>query len=122
MLKEIKGIKKSVNFDIFFERSRLIYTTDFDNLLENDVIISFRIPDNIKKTHDWIELDTLKSCTNNILAKHFLNFIKRYGIRIHHYRTTSTNNVKELQQIEGQLNAILLKGNGKKYSSLTISK
>ena len=86
MLKEIKGIKKSVNFDIFFEKSRLIYTTDFDNLLENDVIISFRIPDNIKKTHDWIELDTLKSSTRNILATHFLNFIKRYGIRVHHYK------------------------------------
>jgi hypothetical protein len=61
----------------------------------------------------------LKSSTNNILAKHFLNFIKRYGIRIHHYKTKSANNGKELQQIEGQLNAILLKGNGKKYSSLT---
>ena len=61
----------------------------------------------------------LKSFRNNILAKHFLNFIKRYGIRIHHNRTTSTTNVKEFQQIEGQLNAILLKGNGKKYSSLT---
>lgn len=64
----------------------------------------------------------LKSSTNNILAKHFLNFIKRYGIRIHHSKTASTNNRKELQQIEVQLNAILLKGNGKKYSSLTISK
>ena len=105
-----------------FEKYRLLYTTDFDNLLENDVIISFRIPDNIKKTHEWIELDTLKSSTNNILAKHFLNFIKRYGIRIHHYKTTSTTNIQEHQQIEEQLNVILLKGNGKKYSSLTISK
>jgi hypothetical protein len=100
----------------------LLYTTDFNNLLENDVIISFKIPDNIKKTHEWIELDTLTSCTNNILAKHFLNFIKRYGIRIHHYKKASITNVKELQQIEGELNPILLKGNGKKYSSLTISK
>ena len=80
----------------------------FTLLPENVVIISFRIPDNIKKTHEWIELDTLKSSTNNILAKHFLNFIKRYGIRIHQYKTTSTHNVNELQQIEGQLNAILL--------------
>ena len=119
MLKEIIGIKKSLNFDITFEKSRLIYTTNFDNILENGVIVSFRIPDNIKKTHEWIELDTLKSCTNNILAKNFLHFIKRYGIRIHHYNTKSTNNVKELQQREGLLNAILLKGNGKKYSSLT---
>ena len=122
LLKEIKGINKSENFDIIFEKYRLLYTTDFDNLLENDVIISFKIPDNIKKTHEWIELDTLKSCTNNILAKHFLNFIKRYGIRIHHYKTKSANNGKGLQQIEGQLNTILLEGNGKKYSSLTISK
>lgn len=118
MLKEIKGINKSKNFDITFEKSRLIYTTYFDNLLENAVIISFRIPNNIKKTHEWIELDTLKSCTSNILAKHFLNFIKRYGIRIHHYRTTSSNNSaneqQQQQQIEGQLNAILFKGNGKK--------
>jgi len=87
------------------------------------VIISFRIPDNIKKTHEWIELDTLKSYTNNILAKHFLNFIKRYGIRIHHYKIASTNRIHEQQkQIEERLNVILSRGNGKKYSSLTISK
>ena len=94
----------------------------FTLLPENVVIISFRIPDNIKKTHEWIELDTLKSSTNNILAKHFLNFIKRYGIRIHHYNLASTNSVHEQQQIEERLNVILSKGNGKKYSSLTISK
>src|SRR5215208_2125415 len=55
----------------------------------------------------------------------FLNFIKRYGIRINHNRTTLTNKVKEQQQqqqMEEQLNVILLKGNGKKYSSLTILK
>jgi serine acetyltransferase len=122
MLKEITGIKKPVNFDITFEKSRLIYTTNFDNLLENVVVISFRIPDNIKKTHEWIELDTLKSSTNNILAKHFLNFIKRYGIRIQHYKTALTTNTHEQQQREERLNVILSKGNGKKYSSLTISK
>jgi acetyltransferase-like isoleucine patch superfamily enzyme len=123
MLKEITGIKQPLSFDITFEKTRLIYTTNFDNLLDNDVIISLKIPDNIKKTHEWIELDTLKTSTNNNLAKHFLNFIKRYGIRIHHYKLESTNSVHEQeQQIEERLNVLLFKGNGKKYSSLTISK
>jgi acetyltransferase-like isoleucine patch superfamily enzyme len=116
MLKEIKGIKKSVNFEITFEKCRLIYTTNFSNLLENVVIVSFRIPENIKKTHEWIELDTLQSCTNDILGKHFLNFIKRYGIRIHPYKRTSNNSSNQQQQLlEEQINLILLKGNRKNY-------
>ena len=34
MLKEITGIKQPLNFDIIFEKTRLIYTTNFNNLLD----------------------------------------------------------------------------------------
>lgn len=81
-VKDIKCTNKSDNFHISVENYRLVYTTTFDNLLDNDIVISFKIPGNIKRRYQWIELDSLTSFTNNILAKDFINFIRRYGIRV----------------------------------------
>ncbi len=82
MMKEIKCSSKLESFHISIGNNRLVYTTTFDNLLDNDVVVSFKIPGNIKRRYQWIELDTLTSFTNNVLSKDFINFIRRYGIRI----------------------------------------
>jgi acetyltransferase-like isoleucine patch superfamily enzyme len=70
------------SFVINFENGRLVYTLDFKNIQAGDVIVSFLIPTNIKKKYDWIELDTLGSNTSKDIAKYFIAFIKRYGIKI----------------------------------------
>jgi maltose O-acetyltransferase len=70
------------NFRITFEKTRLVYTLDFDDIAKTDTIISFLIPPQIKREYDWIELDTLTSQTSNDIATHFIDFIKRYGIKI----------------------------------------
>jgi acetyltransferase-like isoleucine patch superfamily enzyme len=74
--------KSSRSFVINFENGRLFYTLDFENVQADDVIVSFLIPMNIKQKYDWIELDTLSSSTTKDIAKHFITFIKRYGIKI----------------------------------------
>jgi acetyltransferase-like isoleucine patch superfamily enzyme len=75
-------IKNSYSFAISFQSKRLIYTLDFQSLKEDDVIISFRVPPKIKHRYDWIELDTLDAKTNENIGKHFIVFIRRYGIKI----------------------------------------
>src|SRR5919199_3286089 len=75
-------IKNSYSFAISFRSKRLIYTLDFQSLKEDDVIISFRIPPKIKHRYDWIELDTLDANTDENIAKHFIAFLRRYGIKI----------------------------------------
>ena len=75
-------LKAPHSFVINFENGRLVYTLDFKNIQTGDVIVSFLIPTNIKKKYDWIELDTLSSSTNKDIAKYFIAFIKRYGIKI----------------------------------------
>jgi len=75
--------KSPHSFVINFKDGRLLYTLNFENIRADDVIVSFRIPTNIKQKYDWIELDTLSSSVNNkYIAKQFITFIKRYGIRI----------------------------------------
>src|SRR5690349_10446642 len=75
--------KSPHSFVINFKDGRLLYTLNFENIRADDVIVSFRIPTNIKQKYDWIELDTLTSSVNNkYIAKQFITFIKRYGIRI----------------------------------------
>jgi acetyltransferase-like isoleucine patch superfamily enzyme len=75
--------KSPHSFVINFKDQRLLYTLNFENIRADDVIVSFRIPTNIKQKYDWIELDTLSSSVNNkYIAKQFITFIKRYGIRI----------------------------------------
>ena len=55
---------------------------DFQSLKEDDVIISFRIPPKMKHRYDWVELDTLDAKTNENIGKHFIVFLRRYGIKI----------------------------------------
>jgi acetyltransferase-like isoleucine patch superfamily enzyme len=75
--------KSPQSFVINFKDGRLLYTLNFENIRADDVIVSFLIPTNIKQKYDWIELDTLSSSVNNkYIAKQFITFIKRYGIRI----------------------------------------
>ena len=70
------------NFVITFDTTRLVYTLDFEGITKTDTIISFLIPLQIKRAYEWIELDTLTSKTKNDLAVYFIDFIKRYGIKI----------------------------------------
>jgi acetyltransferase-like isoleucine patch superfamily enzyme len=70
---------------ITFESGRrLLYTLDFRNIRRNDIVISFQIPSEVKRENDWIELDTLTSnnTNNNSTAKNFIEFVRRYGIKI----------------------------------------
>jgi len=62
----------------------LIYNSSsiFDTLAENDLVVSFQIPQEIKKEHNnWLDLDTLNFKTNKDFARHFAIFLRRYGIR-----------------------------------------
>ncbi|HEY7571817.1 MAG TPA: hypothetical protein VH796_10655 [Nitrososphaeraceae archaeon] len=61
---------------------RLVYGTSLQNLRTHDTIISFRIPLFMKRKFEWIELDSLACQCKGILAKHFVTFMRRYGIRI----------------------------------------
>lgn len=70
------------NFAINFGKGRLVYTLDFKGIQESDAIISFQVPDALKEKYDWIELDTLRFSTKKEFAKHFITFIRRYGIRL----------------------------------------
>jgi acetyltransferase-like isoleucine patch superfamily enzyme len=76
------AFKNSHGFAISFGSKRLIYSLDFQNVKSGDVIISFRIPPKIKQRYDWIELDTLDANTDENIAKHFIVFLRRYGIKI----------------------------------------
>src|SRR5919205_4589102 len=78
-------IKNSRSFAISFRSKRLIYTLDFKSVNRGDVIISFRIPRKIKYRYDWIELDTLNTNTDENIAKHFIMFLRRYGIKINSF-------------------------------------
>jgi acetyltransferase-like isoleucine patch superfamily enzyme len=75
-------LKSSHSIALTFGSKRLIYSLDFQNLKTDDVIISFQIPSKIKNRYDWIELDTLNANTDENIAKHFIVFIRRYGIKI----------------------------------------
>ncbi len=46
-------------------------------------IISLQIPEYIKSKYNWIEIDTeLKSETNNELSLEFIEYLRRYGVKI----------------------------------------
>jgi acetyltransferase-like isoleucine patch superfamily enzyme len=71
------------DWTIEYKNTRLIYTLDFKQFRRNDTILSFKIPDWIKKQNMWIELDSKRSNSfNNNLASHFISFVRRYGIKI----------------------------------------
>jgi acetyltransferase-like isoleucine patch superfamily enzyme len=78
-------IKNSHSFAISFRSKRLIYTLDFQSVNRGDIIISFRIPRKIKYRYEWIELDTLNANTDASIAKHFIIFLRRYGIKINSF-------------------------------------
>jgi|SRR5215467_2232801 len=61
---------------------RLVYGTSLQNLTTNYTIVSFRIPHYMKRKFEWIELDSLTCQCNSKLARHFVTFLRRYGIRI----------------------------------------
>src|SRR5437588_5652216 len=67
---------------IDFDGERLFYTLDFENIQHGDIVVSFQISQTVKHKHDWIELDTLSCSTNKDIAKHFITFIRRYGVKI----------------------------------------
>lgn len=70
------------SYKIITKNNSLIYTTKFKNFNAKDIIVSFRIPEKLKSKHEWIELDSKKSKINTELAKNFVTFIRRYGIKI----------------------------------------
>lgn len=65
-----------------FKKEKFVYTLDFKKIKHGDLVISFRIPDKIKKSHEWIELESLSSDISGNIGKQFLLFVKRYGIKI----------------------------------------
>jgi acetyltransferase-like isoleucine patch superfamily enzyme len=71
------------DWTIEYKNTRLIYTLDFKHFGLNDTILSFNIPDWIKKQNMWIELDSKYSNSfDNDLASYFISFVRRYGIKI----------------------------------------
>lgn len=71
------------DWTIEYKNTRLIYTLDFKHFGLNDTILSFNIPDWIKKQNMWIELDSKRSNSfDNDLASYFISFVRRYGIKI----------------------------------------
>jgi acetyltransferase-like isoleucine patch superfamily enzyme len=68
---------------IEFNKGRLVYTSEFKKINQgNDILIYFKIPDNLKQKYDWIELDSLKYHTNKEIARLFIAFVRRYGLKI----------------------------------------
>ena len=65
-----------------YKNTRLIYALDSGHLGQNDTILSFKVPDSIKKQNKWIELDSKRSNSFDDLAIHFIAFVRRYGIKI----------------------------------------
>ena len=74
--------KESGKKIISLKNQRLVFTSDFKKIQKNDVVISFKIPNKMKKKYQWIELDSLSSNTRDTLAKNFITFVRRYGIKI----------------------------------------
>ena len=70
------------NYVIEHKKHRLVFSPDCKKIQKKDIIVSFTIPNQIKQNHQWIELDSLISKSNNELAKHFITFVRRYGIKI----------------------------------------
>lgn len=81
-LEDLKFSQKG-DWTIEYKNTRLIYTLDFKHFGLNDTILSFNIPDWIKKQNMWIELDSKRSNSfDNDLASYFISFVRRYGIKI----------------------------------------
>ncbi|NVM55396.1 MAG: hypothetical protein HWN66_16940 [Candidatus Helarchaeota archaeon] len=62
--------------DNFNENLQKVQEKEFD-------LISLEIPDKIKRNYNWIEIDTeLKSEKNNKLSLEFIEYLRRYGVKI----------------------------------------
>lgn len=81
---KLKGLKFCHKRDMTIEygNMRMIYTLDFRHFGRNDIVLSFKIPDRIKKQNMWIELDSKRSNSSCNLANYFISFARRYGIKI----------------------------------------
>ncbi|HEY9386323.1 MAG TPA: hypothetical protein VIP70_04740 [Nitrososphaeraceae archaeon] len=44
--------------------------------------MSFKIPYEIKKQNEWIELDQQRSNVSQDITNYFISFVRRYGIKI----------------------------------------
>jgi acetyltransferase-like isoleucine patch superfamily enzyme len=75
-------LSQEQNLTIQYKNTRLIYSLDFKHFSRDDIILSFKVPDWIKKRNMWIELDSQSSNTSINLANHFISFVRRYGIKI----------------------------------------
>jgi hypothetical protein len=73
---------KEGNWTIEYQNARLVYALDFEHFGQDDTILSFKVPDSIKKQNKWIELDSKRSNSFDELALHFISFVRRYGIKI----------------------------------------
>ena len=80
-LKDLKFSQKG-DMTIEYGNIRMIYTLDFRHFGRNDIVLSFKIPDRIKKQNMWIELDSKRSNSSCNLANYFISFVRRYGIKI----------------------------------------
>src|ERR687895_2099511 len=75
-------VSQEGDWTIEYKNTRLIFTLDSGHLGQNDTILSFKVPDSIKKQNKWIELDSKRSNSFDDLATHFISFVRRYGIKI----------------------------------------
>jgi hypothetical protein len=75
-------VSQEGDWTIEYKNTRLIFTLDSGHLGQNDTILSFKVPDWIKKQSKWIELDSKRSNSFDDLAIHFISFVRRYGIKI----------------------------------------
>jgi acetyltransferase-like isoleucine patch superfamily enzyme len=75
-------VSQEGDWTIEYKNTRLIYALDSGHLGQNDTILSFKVPDSIKKQNKWIELDSKRSNSFDDLAIHFISFVRRYGIKI----------------------------------------
>lgn len=73
--------KTNNNYRIYTKNDSLVYSINC-NVKANDILISFKIPKNNKLNREWIELDSLRGKVKSELAKSFVMFIRRYGIKI----------------------------------------
>ena len=66
-----------------FSETRLRYAKKFDKDFKSfDIVVSFKIPNEMKNKYEWIELDTLTACIKSEISRHFLTFIRRYGLKL----------------------------------------
>jgi hypothetical protein len=69
------------NLTIQYKNTRLIYSLDFKQFSRDNVVLSFKVPDWIKKQNLWIELDSQSSNSHDNLAKHSFHLPGATGLR-----------------------------------------